>query len=418
MVEELKRTVVLASLLALGCGRAPAPAVREGPRLLIEEKENPAAPGSGEASLVAWGNGRAVLSWIEPAGDGGHALRLAAWETGRFSDPRTVKSGKGFFVNWADFPTIAALGADTLFAHWLERSGSSRYAYEVMLSRSPDGGRTWSAAVVPHTDRSAVEHGFVSMTEDGTGSLALVWLDGRARTATALLSARVNAEGTVSPETTVDPKVCDCCQTAVTRTSRGLLAAYRDRSDDEIRDIAVARFEEGRWTEGGVVAADRWKIDGCPVNGPALAAEGERVALAWFSMEPKPRVRLALSRDGGRSFGKAMEVSEGRALGRVDVAFLATGDAVVSFLERAPAKEDPAARGETEAEAPPARLLLRLVSAEGRLGPTFEAAPTTGARSSGFPRLERASANTLLLAWRDAGEPARLHTATVRTEGP
>ena len=37
------------------------------------------------------------------------------------------------------------------------------------LSRSADRGRTWSASVVPHTDRSAVEHGFVSMAEGGDG---------------------------------------------------------------------------------------------------------------------------------------------------------------------------------------------------------------------------------------------------------
>jgi hypothetical protein len=372
---------------------------------------NPSGPGSGEASLVALGGGRAALSWLEPKGED-HVLNLSVYEGGRFGEGLEVSRGSRFFVNWADFPTLAPLGSGVLFAHWLERSGGGRYAYDVKLARSRDAGRTWSAAVVPHRDRSAVEHGFVSMADDGSGGLALVWLDGRDKSGTALLSARADADLALSPEAVVDARVCDCCQTALVRTSRGLLAAYRDRSEDEIRDIAVARFEDGRWVAGQVVAGDGWKIDGCPVNGPALAADGDRVALTWFTAHPAPRVRLALSADAGRTWSAAVDLHEGRPLGRVDVAYLPTGGVVASFLE-----QKPAAASDATSETPAARLLLRPVDETGRPGPALEAAPTTGARSSGFPRLERVG-DTLLLAWRDAAEPAKLLTAVVKPEVP
>ena len=33
-------------------------------------------------------------------------------------------------------------------------------------------------------------------------------------------------------------------------TSDGVITAFRDRSDKEIRDIAVSRLENGTWTPG------------------------------------------------------------------------------------------------------------------------------------------------------------------------
>jgi hypothetical protein len=353
------------------------------------------------------------MSWIEPVGQD-HAVRVALRDKTSWSEPRTVAQGSEFFVNWADFPTVAALGDGTLFAHWLEKNAAGPYTYVVKVARSVDEGRTWGEAFVPHTDRSAAEHGFVSMADDGAGRMALVWLDGRDKAGTALLSTRVGRAGPVAEEERVDGRVCDCCQTALVRTPRGLLAAFRDRAEDEVRDIAVARHANGAWSPSRVVAADGWKIDGCPVNGPALAVDGDRVALAWFTLEPAPAVRLAFSGDGGETWGPARPLHEGRPLGRVDVAFLAGpgGDAVVSFLEQAAAR--PAA--DPESAAGPARLVLRRVAAQGRVSPLVEAAPTIGARSSGFPRLERAG-DGLLLAWRDPGEPARVRTALVRAGG-
>ena len=217
------------------------------PGVVVEEIPNPAAPGSGEANLAALPDGRALLSWIEPA-EGENAIRMAVRDRDAWSEPRTIARGPDFFVNWADFPTLAALPDGTLFAHWLQKSAGEKYSYGVKLSRSTDLGRTWSEAIVPHADRSAVEHGFVSMADDGTGRMALVWLDGRDKTGPPSSPPGPRGEGPVGAEERVDGRVCDCCQTALVRTPRGLLAAFRDRSEDEVRDIAIARFENGAWS--------------------------------------------------------------------------------------------------------------------------------------------------------------------------
>ena len=56
------------------------------------------------------------------------------------------------------------------------------------------------------------------------------------------------------------------------------------------------------------------------------------VAVAWFTAPDQPRVRLAFSADGGRTFGPPLEVASGKVVGRVDVVLLQDGRAVVSWL--------------------------------------------------------------------------------------
>ena len=70
-------------------------------------------------------------------------------------------------------------------------------------------------------------------------------------------------------ETLIAPRVCECCSTAAAVTSDGILAAFRGRSGNEVRDIYVARLINGRWSAPAVVHDDGWRIEACPINGPA-----------------------------------------------------------------------------------------------------------------------------------------------------
>jgi hypothetical protein len=402
------RPVALAGIVLLAsCARdVPERAMRLG---TLRELVSPAAPGSGEPNLAAGPDGATYLSWIEPTGGAGHALRFSVRSGEGWSEPRTIAQGKGWFVNWADFPAVLALADGTLAAHWLERSGPGTYAYDVRLALSRDGGRTWSDGLVPHRDGTPTEHGFVSLFPWEGGRAGLVWLDGRqtgghgghgagAAAAMALMHTTVGPEGALGPEVVLDARVCDCCQTSAARARDALVVAYRDRSEAEVRDIATVRYADGRWSEPVVLGADRWTISGCPVNGPAVAADGARVAVAWFSApEEKGRVQVAFSPDSGRSFGTPVRVDDGRPLGRVDVVLSPGGAALVSWLEQVE-------RG--------AEVRVRTVSPAGSRGPALTVAPSSEARSSGFPRLER-SGDAVVVAWRDTAEPPRVRTAVI-----
>jgi hypothetical protein len=403
---RLPTAVLLTALsLAPACDRADPTAIHD-----LQDLASPAAPGSGEPNLFALGE-RVYLSWLEPLPGGEYALRFAAGDGTGWSEARTIATGADFFVNWADFPSVVALPDGRLAAHWLVRSGPGTYAYDVHLSQSHDGGRSWSPGVVPHRDGTQTEHGFASLFPWHDGHLAAVWLDGRnfegapahgdhaSGPEMMLRQTTFAPDGTLGPETVLDGRICDCCQTAVALTSRGPLVAYRDRSPDEIRDISVVRYDGGRWSEPRPVHRDGWQIPGCPVNGPAAAARGERVAVAWFTAaQERPRVYIAFSDDAGSRFASPVRLDGGDPLGRVDVVLLDDGDALVSWIERV---------GDG------AEIRLRRVTRAGRAGPHATLSATAAARAAGFPRIARLG-DRLVIAWTQPGDPREVRTVVAR----
>ena len=106
---------------------ASAPAPRD-----IVEFRGP--PGSVTANLAAGRDGRVILTWLEPAGQGRHALRLAVREGRRWQPARTVRESDRFFVNWADFASLVETDDGRWVLHWLEKTEAKPYAYHVMLS--------------------------------------------------------------------------------------------------------------------------------------------------------------------------------------------------------------------------------------------------------------------------------------------
>ncbi len=368
---------------------------------------SPAAASSAQPNLVASEQGGALLSWIESAADGGYLLWYSRWESGSWSAARTIASGRDWFVNWADFPALAAVDDRFMAAHFLQLSGPRSYDYDIRLTRSLDGGATWEEPLTPHRDGISAEHGFVSLLP-WQDRLAAVWLDGRhsgeghGEGAMTLRFATLARDGGIDDETELDNRVCDCCQTSAARTSRGIVVAYRDRSPDEIRDISVVRWENGEWSQPVPVHADHWRIGGCPVNGPALAARGEKVAVAWFTQsQDTPQVRLAFSNDGGRHFAPPLRVDDGQTMGRVGAVMLPDSSVIVSWLEFV---------GEEGVE-----IRLRRIDSSGRRSPSFTLTETDSSRRSGFPRMALAGQD-LLMAWTRTGPPSRVETARVRVE--
>jgi hypothetical protein len=322
-----------------------------------------------------------------------------------------VAEGENWFVNWADFPSVIALADGSLAAHWLVKSGPGTYAYDVNISRSKDGGKTWGRPAVPHTDGTRTEHGFVSLMPLDAGRLGAVWVDGRETkdvkeghgeneplpVSMQLRYAALGAAGKLSDEAVLDGRICECCQTSAALTSEGPIAVYRDRSQEEVRDIYFVRRQGDGWSEPRPVHADGWQINGCPVNGPSVAADGRRVAVAWYTEAgDSPRVQLAFSGDAGASFGPPVRVDDGEAMGRVDVVMLADGSTLVCWMA-----------GGAEGGA----NKVRRVGTDGTLGPVAVIARTNVSRSSGFPRMARLG-DTVYFAWTQFGKPSQVHTAT------
>jgi hypothetical protein len=362
----------------------------------VRELPSPAGPGSGQPNLAVARDGRVYLSWIERLGEGRFSLRFAVKEGDKWSAPRVIAEGANWFVNWADFPSMVALPDGSLAAHWLVKSGPGTFDYDVTIARSFDGGKTWGKPFVPHRDGVKTEHGFVSMFPAQDGALAAVWLDGREmKPGTAdshdhghgnmtLRYVKVKRDGTLTDEAALDGRVCECCQTSAAVTDDGPVVVYRDRSDTELRDISIVRWQKGKWSEPRSVHQDNWQINGCPVNGPAVAAMGRRVAVAWYTgAENTPRVKLAFSADAGATFAAPINIDNGNPVGRVDVLLLDDGSAVVCWLEKV------TGGGEVR---------MRRVWPDGKRGEAVTVSTSGTARSNGFPQMARAG-NALVFAW-------------------
>ena len=381
---------------------------------------SPAPEGSAQPNLATDRNGRVWLSWLETRPAGGHKFQLSALQGTTFGRPMTIAEGSDFLANWADFPSVFATSSGTLAAHWLQRGIGTPYGIQVRTSS--DGGRTWTTPETPHRDSKSGEFGFVSFFEAPGSGLGLVWLDGRKDNAGApgtmshgmAVRAALIKDGTPGAQTVVDPSVCECCQTSAARTSNGVIVAYRDKSEANIRDISVARFANGQWSAPSNVHADNWEINGCPVNGPVVTAVGDAVAVAWFTIAGgTPHVKVAFSTDGGRRFGTPIQVDSKVTFGRLGMVMPSADRVIVSSIERG---DDGVA------------LVLREVARDGRAGAPMVVGPSSSDRSSGFARMaiapldvargavsaSRTADRRLIVAWTDAprGAPPRVKVAS------
>lgn len=364
----------------------------------------PATPGSLGPRLSRGHGDEILLSWMEPA-ESGATLRVAELGPDRWQAARDVVGDPRMFVNWADLPSVTVMRENLWVAHWLTYSADLVYSYDIAVVQSQDAGHNWSAPISPHDDGTTTEHGFVSLWPGdavGVDGAGLIWLDGRNMAdessdtgGMTLRAGFVDMAGQLSGEQEIDGLVCECCQTDVAVASSGPLAVYRNRTSDEIRDIYLSRFLDGRWQAGEAFSNDGWTFEACPVNGPAIAAAEKLVAVAWFTAAGgKPRVQIRLSNNGGEQFGEALVLADKNVLGHVDIAYIGDASFAVSWLANEGELND---------------ILVRSVTVTGILGNVKKVART--AVSATVPQMVE-HRGRLFFAWTDTLD-GRSHLASV-----
>jgi hypothetical protein len=183
----------------------------------------------------------------------------------------------------------------------------------LLVARSIDGGASFGNAAPIAGGVASGNRGWESTTVDRDGHIVTIWLD-RRETATAggstspmqheghdhgkMGAPKADGSGRALLSTLFfarldDPAsaqavtcgVCYCCTTAVASGPGGsIYAAWRHVYPGNIRDIAFTLSRDGGRTFAAPVRVsdDRWALDGCPENGPAIAVDARNaVHVVW-----------------------------------------------------------------------------------------------------------------------------------------
>jgi len=319
--------IAITAAVAAGAitGAAPAdPLVLE---VAGRSNVTPSIAADGRVVIVAWSasaQGGATDIYVARSRDGGRT----------FEAPVRVNDAAGqVSVSGEQPPRIAlvphATGEPSAVAVWTAKGASGT---RIVTARSDDGGRTFGRTrTVPGTD-AAGNRGWEAITTSRNGKILGVWLDHRelASSGSAPMNHEAHmqmpaADGAAKAQLSklyfgdvdaggarvVTGGVCYCCKTSIAASPDGsLYAVWRHVYPGNIRDIAFSSSrDDGRSFAPPIrVSEDKWALDGCPENGPALAVSGRDVHVVWptlvkgaGSSEPGLALFYANTRDG-RSF--------------------------------------------------------------------------------------------------------------------
>ncbi len=274
-------------------------------------------------SLAADGQFVAAV-WAASAAAGDTDIFSATSRDGgkTFSAPTRVNSTPGDARVNGEQPARVAVKprsghAPDIAIVWTTRGSAGT---KLLSATSLDGGRTFStSALVPGTD-AAGNRGWEALGVGPGGRFVSVWLDHRklaqpqqaavagehhhdggampAKTAkTAKTDGAAMAQlsqlyvapldGSLAPQA-VTGGVCYCCKTAIAAgPANSLFLAWRHVYANNMRDIAFTVSRDGGRTFAAPVrvSEDKWQIEGCPDDGPAMVVDRQgAVHVIWPSV--------------------------------------------------------------------------------------------------------------------------------------
>jgi hypothetical protein len=322
--RQSRTACVLLVVLSLfgGDGRAALPA--SSPVTLEVPGRSNATPwvaAAGSFVAVAWGATAAGKTdvFVAVSRDGGVTFRA----------PRQVNTIDGEARLGGELPPRVSLARKTstsvpeIVVVWTARGAVT----EIKSARSRDGGRTFGAPVTLQSSGAAGDRGWPAIALDRRANLHAVWLDHRGMTVKTPAPAAgaphqhdgaamakksglyyASAGTTVAHDRQVTDGVCYCCKTALTAGADGTLyAAWRHVYPGNFRDMAFTMSRDGgrTFSPPARVSEDGWSINGCPDDGPALAADTRgTVHVVWPAVvggdTPHGAIFYASTRDGRR----------------------------------------------------------------------------------------------------------------------
>ena len=184
-------------------------------------------------------------------------------------------------------PKIAIGPQGNIYLTWTQDLKRSFAGY-VWFARSTDGGKSFEQPIIVHQDRAEITHRFDALNVAPNGNITVIWIDKRdlvaaketekAYTGAAIYYAVSTDDGaSFKKEQKLADSSCECCRIATTTKPDGSAVAFwRHVFEGSERDHMMAEIpKDGEAAKLVRATFGRWKLDGCPHHGGALARGGE-----------------------------------------------------------------------------------------------------------------------------------------------
>jgi hypothetical protein len=402
---KFRRSIAIAALVAAAAGTPSGWAAEL--TVAGRSSANPSIAATGQFVAVAWG---------ATTTDGPTDIYAAASRDGgrTFGSPVRVNDVAGEARLSGEQPPRVALvpraGREpSLVVVWTARAAAGT---RLLSARSDDGGKTFTRATALPGSNAPGSRGWEATATDRDGRVVAIWLDHRelAKGATAPMSHAEHQHTAKAPQQSdgvaraqlskllfarldrsdsareLTGGVCYCCKTTIAAGADGAIyAAWRHVYPGNIRDIAFTVSRDGGRTFAppARVSDDRWVLDGCPENGPAMAVDNSgRVHVVWPTLvagaapgsEPTLALYYAVSLDG-RQFSPRQRIpTEG--VPRHPQIVLDSSGVVVTWDEQAPGSRRVAVGRGTADRTGTIQFAREVVSTDGRA--SYPAVASTG----------------------------------------
>ncbi|MCC6318413.1 MAG: exo-alpha-sialidase [Gemmatimonadaceae bacterium] len=255
-------------------------------------------------------SGARTVAWVS-APDRGSDGRLFTSTAG--AEPSELQDPLGGIEAHGESPPKLTYAPDgTLHALYVVGKviQGRRFPFSTLrLVSSHDGGATWSAPATVTGDSVLGSRNFHAMHAAADGTIYVAWLESRDnRRSGTFITRSTDGGATWSQAVRADStESCPCCRTAIASATDGTLyLAWRTVMPGNVRDIVVAASKDhgATWSPAQRVHADGWVFDGCPHAGPALhvGADGAVHVAWWTGKEGAAGVFYAKSTDGAQTF--------------------------------------------------------------------------------------------------------------------
>lgn len=184
-------------------------------------------------------------------------------------------------------PKIAVDSQDNIYLTWTQGL-QKRFTGYIWFSRSVNRGKSFEEPKIVHQDREEITHRFDALNVAQDGTITVAWVDKRdleaakrlkqTYTGAAIYYAVSKDKGiSFNREEKLADSSCECCRIATTTKPDGTVVAFwRHVFNGSQRDHMIAEIPKtGEQPKLTRASYGRWKIDGCPHHGGALARGGE-----------------------------------------------------------------------------------------------------------------------------------------------